>query len=183
MREPDQGPDSPAAGPDAPQGITIRPATETDEHELVQLIAGFRVALGELRNRMPAPDLEAASAELEEYRAASYPIYVAEAAGDRLAGYVVCKIEGSVVWAESLYVDPAYRRQGIAAALYAAAERLSAELGGDTVYTWVHPNNDSMIAFLRSRGYTVLNLVELRRPYPGEAIENTIQVGDHHFES
>lgn len=43
---------------------------------------------------------------------------------------------------------------------------------------YVHPNNDRMIGFLRKHGYTVLNLIEIRRPYQGENIHNTIHVGE-----
>lgn len=38
-----------------------------------------------------------------------------------------------------------------------------------------------MIQFLRRHGYTVINLVEIRRPYTGEKITQTITVGEHEF--
>ena len=46
----------------------------------------------------------------------------------------------------------------------------------------VHPNNDGMIRFLRSRGYTVLNLIEIRKPYPGERLDTTIRVDGNAFD-
>ncbi len=42
-----------------------------------------------------------------------------------------------------------------------------------------HPNNHRMISFLWKYGYTVLNLIEVRKPYPGEKLTQEIQVGDH----
>ena len=39
-----------------------------------------------------------------------------------------------------------------------------------------------MIAFLRKRGYTVLNLIEIRKPYQGEKLAQVIQVGEHEFD-
>lgn len=86
-----------------------------------------------------------------------------------------------IVWAESLYVLPAYRRQGIASTLYAEAEKLALALGSDTSYNWVHPNNEPIIRFLQRRGYDTLNLVELRRPRPGEKPSRVISVGEHEF--
>ena len=52
----------------------------------------------------------------------------------------------------------------------------------DTVYNYVHPNNHRMIEFLRKRGYTVLNLIEIRRPYKDEKLTQTIAVGEHEFD-
>ena len=39
-----------------------------------------------------------------------------------------------------------------------------------------------MIAFLRRHGYTVLNLIEIRKPWLGETLTQTIRVGDHEFD-
>ncbi len=55
-------------------------------------------------------------------------------------------------------------------------------MGGDTVFNYVHPNNEGMIHFLRSKGYTVLNMIEIRRPYQGEKLASTIQVGNNDFD-
>ena len=47
-------------------------------------------------------------------------------------------------------------------------------MGEDTVYNFVHPNNEGMIRFLASKGYTVLNMIEVRKPYKGEKLTTTI---------
>ena len=39
-----------------------------------------------------------------------------------------------------------------------------------------------MIEFLRKRGYTVLNLIEIRKPYQGETLTQKITVGEHEFD-
>ena len=39
-----------------------------------------------------------------------------------------------------------------------------------------------MIEFLRSKGYTVLNLIEIRKPYKDEKISTTIKVDKHTFD-
>ena len=62
------------------------------------------------------------------------------------------------------------------------AEELAAAYGNDTVYNYVHPNNHGMITFLKSRGYTVLNLIEIRKPWKGEKLTQTIRVGEHEFD-
>lgn len=92
------------------------------------------------------------------------------------------RIESEVVWVESIFVREEYRRQGVAAALHGKAEEIAASYGNDTVYNYVHPNNHRMIEFLGKRGYTVLNLIEIRKPYLNEKLTQTITVGEHEFD-
>ena len=90
-------------------------------------------------------------------------------------------MEEDIVWAESLYVLSEYRRRGIASLLFNKAEKLAEKLGGDTVYNWIHPNNDKIIKFLKKRGYDVLNLIEIRKPRQGEINNQKIKVDKHEF--
>ena len=39
-----------------------------------------------------------------------------------------------------------------------------------------------MIEFLRAKRYSVLNMIEIRKPYPGEQLTTTIPVGDAVFD-
>ena len=161
--------------------VEIRPLKLGDKSKLLQLIDAFRKSLAELRGSEQKTDLRAASQELDEYQRKNYPIYVAEDETGGLVGYLVCRVEGDVIWAESLYVVPEQRRMGIGSALYAEAEHLAEQLGCDTVYNWIDPNNNTIIQFLGKRGYNVLNLVELRRTYPGEGKMESISVGLNQF--
>ena len=161
--------------------MDIRPFQADDEPDVIQLIAAFRNSLAELRGSEKKTDLRAASQELDEYRKQDYPIFTAKNETGGLVGYLVCRVDGDVVWAESLYVVPEERRMGIGSALYAEAERLAERLGGPTVYNWVDPDNDTIIQFLGKRGYNVLNLVELRRAFAGEDNMESICVGEHQF--
>lgn len=160
--------------------IELVEVTRVDEM-LAHMAALFRVELRALRGRTALPDDAAGRMELEQYLAAGYPVYAARASGE-YAGYMVCRIDEGVVWVESIYVRSGYRRCGVASALHRRAEALAAGYGGDTVYNYVHPNNDGMIAFLRDRGYTVLNLIEIRRPHSGERCDSVITVGNHEFD-
>ena len=159
----------------------IRPAQQVDQEKLAELIAWFRVELAQLHLTSRPLDLEAARAEAAEYQQQGFSIYVAEDDAADLVGYLVCRVVGDVVWAESLYVLPACRRQRIASSLYAEAEKLAQALGNDAPYNWVHPNNDPMIRFLQRRGYNVLNLIELRRSRADEKPSRVICVGEYQF--
>ncbi len=161
--------------------MEIRLYRPTDYSKLVQFIAEFRVAIAQLKNITTRLDMKSAESELVEYIRGKYPVFVAEANGD-ITGYLICRVEDTVVWAEQLYVSPTIRRQGIASALYSKAEKLAEELGGETTFNWIHPNNDIIIAFLKKRGYSVLNLIEIRKPWKNELPSQKIVVGIHKFD-
>jgi len=146
-----------------------------------QLIASFRVELASLKDIKKKPDIDNAKEELQDYMNCKYPIFVAENKNNLIVGYIVCKIESEVVWAESLYVLPEYRRTGIASLLFNEAENLAQKHGNDTVYNWVHPNNHRMIKFLEKNGYDVLNLIEIRKSREGETNSRKIKVDTHEF--
>ena len=149
--------------------------------KVAPLVANFRVALKSYKGIQARPNVEAGVDELLEYLEAGFPIYAATVKG-HFVGYMVCRVDEPCVWVESIYVDEAYRHHHIASKLLAHAETLAHSYGEDTLYFYVHPNNHRMISFLRKHGYTVLNLIEIRKPYPGEKLTQEIQVGDHLFD-
>lgn len=149
--------------------------------DLAQMVAQFRVELRSYKGNVSKPNVEAGREEMEEYLAAKFPVFAAIVDGE-YAGYVVCRIDNQVVWVESIFVREEYRRRGVASTLHSKAEEIAASYGNDTVYNYVHPNNHRMIAFLRKRDYTVLNLIEIRKPYQGEKLTKVIHVGEHEFD-
>jgi ribosomal protein S18 acetylase RimI-like enzyme len=154
---------------------------KNDMDRLAPLMADFRVTLNGYRGLASRPRAEAAREEIEEFLSAGFPIYAVED-GVVLAGYMVCRMDEPCLWVEHLYVREAYRRKGVATLLFEKAEDIARAMGEDTVFNFVHPNNTGMIAFLRSKGYTVLNMIEIRKPYPGETLTTTIPVGDAVFD-
>ncbi len=162
--------------------MIIRLARIEDEEKIARLIAEFRVELKQLKGIKSTPKIDQAKEEFREYIDAKYPIFVAEDNCKELLGYIVCKIDGNVVWAESLFVSNSARRKGIASKLYKEVEKIANQLGGDTVFNWVHPNNDKIIAFLSKMGYDVLNLIEIRKPRENEVLTEKISVGNHEFD-
>ena len=154
---------------------------KNDADRLAPLLAEFRVALNGYRGISSQPKVEVARGEIGEFLDAGFPVHAAEDDG-ALAGYMVCRIEEPCLWVEHLYVREAYRRKGVATLLFEKAEALAASMGEDTVFNFVHPNNLGMIAFLRSKGYTVLNMIEIRRPYTGEKLTASVRVDGNVFD-
>ena len=152
-----------------------------DADRLAPLIADFRVILDGYRGIVSQPGVEAARAEIMEFLNAGFPVFAAEDGGE-LIGYTVCRIDEPCLWVEHLFVRDDYRRRGAGTLLYEKAEELARSMGEDTVFNFVHPNNRGMIDFLRTKGYTVLNMIEIRKPYKGEQLTATIPVGDAVFD-
>lgn len=148
---------------------------------LAEMVAFFRVELRSYKGIVSKPNVDAGREEMEEYLTAGFPVFAALVDG-QYAGYVVCRVDSEVVWVESIFVKEDYRRHGVASALHRKAEEIATSYGEDTVYNYVHPNNHRVIEFLRKRGYTVLNLIEIRKPYAGENLTQTITVGEHEFD-
>lgn len=148
--------------------------------EAAKLIADFRVTLQRFKSIETEPDIESAKEELKEYLDEKYPLYLA-ARGEQIVGYILLRVH-YVVWIEHIFVEQEYRRQGIASLLFKKAEAYADNLKEDTVFNYVHPNNDTMINFLRSKGYSVLNLIEIRRPYKDEKTTSKIKVGNNEFD-
>jgi len=161
--------------------MKIRSYENGDKKDLINLIGKFRVRLSQLKGIDKIIDVKSAKTELEFYLKKEYPIFLAEDNKNNIIGYHVCRVEDEIVWSESLYVIPEMRRKGIGSKLYEEAEKLVMELGGNTVYNWVHPNNEMSIPFLKKRGYDVLNLIEIRKKRPNEKFTQEINVGNHEF--
>ena len=161
--------------------IEIETMTKSAIPEIAPLVAQFRVTLKGFKGITASPNENEGASELKEYLDAGFPVFTARKDGVA-CGYLVCRVDEPCVWVESLYVLPEYRRQGVASALFREAEKLAEAYGEDTVYNYVHPNNNAIIGFLKSRGYTVLNLIEIRKPYAGETLSRTIQIDENLFD-
>ena len=145
------------------------------------LVAEFRVALMSYKGIDIQPDIQDGKEELIDYLDKKYPIFVA-LEDEKCVGYIVCRIDEPCVWAESLFVSREYRRKHIASALFEKAEEVAGSYGQETVYNFVHPNNNGVIAFLKSRGYNVLNLIEIRKAYTGEKPITKVKIQDNEFD-
>lgn len=146
-----------------------------------ELLSLFRYQLRKYKGIDSKPDIKSALEEVDSFsKDENYPIYLC-LEKEKVVGYMVLKIDG-VIWVEQIYVDESYRRKGVASLLYEEAEKISKKIGEDTLFNCVHPNNDGIISFLKAKGYTVLNLIEIRKPYKDEKTKTVIKVGNNEFD-
>lgn len=150
-------------------------------NQTAELISLFRNQLRQFKGIDIKPDIDSASKELISIsKDENYPIYLC-LENQIVVGYMILKIDG-VIWVEQIYVKESYRRKGVASLLYKEAETMSSKIGEETLFNCVHPNNEAIISFLKSKGYTVLNLIEIRKPYKNEKLNTIIKVGNNDFD-
>lgn len=145
------------------------------------LVSAFRKTLRAFKGEAIEYAIEDAKEELTDFLEKNYPVFIA-IENEKCVGYLACRIDEPCVWVEHIFVLEEYRRKHIASALFDKAEEVAAKYGQETVYNYVHPNNDGIIAFLKSRGYNVLNLIEIRKPYNDEKPAAKIKVGENEFD-
>ena len=110
--------------------------TEDTAAQVVSLAAEFRASLRALKGIVSKPDPDEGKKEIAEFLQAGFPVYAAKE-GSTCVGYIVCRIEGTVLWSEQIYVAKDHRRKGVASALFAKAEEIAASMGEDTIYNYV----------------------------------------------
>ena len=152
-----------------------------DAEGIAPLVAAFRTQLKSFKGILSEPDFDAGKREILSFLESGVPVYAVKDHA-LFAGYLVCRIDEPCLWVEQIFVREEYRRRGVASMLFEKAEEIAASMGEDTVYNFVHPNNENMIRFLRSKGYTVLNLIEIRKPYAGEKLSATVHVDNETFD-
>ena len=152
-----------------------------DADRIAPLVAAFRIQLKAYKGIKSQLNTESGKEEILEFLNSDFPVFAVED-NDALVGYIVCRIDEPCLWVEHIFVREDHRRKGIASMLFDKAEEIAASMGEDTVYNFVHPNNEKMIRFLRSKGYTVLNMIEIRKPYEGEKLTTTIHVEKEAFD-
>lgn len=158
--------------------MVISKYKDTYFNETADLLALFRKYLRSFKGEDVPLNKESAIVELQSFiDDPMYPIYVC-LEDNHVVGYMILKLDGCV-WVEQIYVREDFRRKGVATLFYELAEEIS---DGDTLFNYVHPNNDAMISFLRSKGYSVLNLIEIRKPFKGEKNKTKIKVGNNEFD-
>jgi ribosomal protein S18 acetylase RimI-like enzyme len=129
-------------------GITVRPAEITDAAELARLNAAF--------NESVEPP-EAYAQRLQDLRRVETPL-LAEVAG-RAVGFAAVRVVPSVFYAEpraeltELYVEPEFRRLGVARALVASAENLARQLGAHSLVVLTGDDNEPALELYQALGF------------------------------
>lgn len=143
--------------------------------QLSDLLFSFRHELALLKNKNINFSVKDAKDEVFEYFQANYEIFYC-LIDNKIIAYMVLKIFDDTVWIEQLFTQKNYRRHKIAQTLLNEANNLASQSGKETAFVNVHPNNVKMINFLQNNNYTVLNLLEVRKKYNNEILNDKINV-------
>ncbi|MDD4157557.1 MAG: GNAT family N-acetyltransferase [Candidatus Cloacimonetes bacterium] len=143
--------------------------------DLSYLIYDFRHELAILKNKGINYTKENAIEEVKDYLITPYELYYISI-NEKTVAYLVLKIFDDTVWIEQLFTLKEHRRKHLAQKMIDLATKKAETLGKNTAFVNVHPNNEKMLKFLANQGYTVLNLLEIRKSYPNEKIQTKITI-------
>ncbi|MGC9523776.1 MAG: GNAT family N-acetyltransferase [Anaerolineae bacterium] len=144
--------------------VIVRIADLADAAELARLNAAF--------NEVYEPP-EAVAARLSNPGRVEMPLIATD--GVRTVGFAALRIVPCVFYATphaeltELYVEPAYRRRGIARRLVALAERLAVDRGADRLVILTSVDNRAARALYASMGYVPEDLAMVKGLAASEA--------------
>lgn len=143
---------------------SIRRVGPQDDAAIAWIARGMRATLVEVEKSEAAGDLYTDEWRVARVRFHLDPalstaaVWIVEAAAGGFAGHSFVRVEtredGSRYGLVSTtWVDPAHRREGIAAALLEEGERWFREQGLDEACTWTSSTNEKLIALYARAGY------------------------------
>lgn len=138
--------------------IRIRPMTEGDLDAIIEI---DKKVLGEER-----ADYWKRKISLRNERSTITHL-VAEAEG-KLVGFILGDISGwefhipnTIGWVDTLGVDPAYQREGLAGALLNQMIKNFRQRGVETIYTLVNWSSWDLLQFFKKAGFTRGDMINL----------------------
>ena len=140
--------------------ITVRPATSGDVSEVVKLARSLSIAEGQRPSRLTKaaylrdgfgekPAFSALLAEID-CKVAGYTLY--------FEGYDTGRAARGV-YLSDLYVDKAWRRQGVGRALMQATAKACKDIGGEWMFWSVLKGNKSARKFYRTIGIELTDVI------------------------
>ena len=139
--------------------VLIRPYKKTDQSAVIAL----------WQNVFPAaPQHNDPLQDIQRKLTVQPDCFLIAASNGRLIGTVMAGFDGHRGWVYYLAVDPDERRQGIGKALMYAAEQALGKLGCGKVNLQVRADNDAVVAFYQSLGYSVEERISMGKRLDGQ---------------
>ena len=143
--------------------ITIRAAERGDLRAITDMVVKFREEHSRLIGGDKSVDRKEISEEVKaglENKGSGY--FLAEIDGE-VVGYRSWEYRDDFYFTKELFVEPDYRRKGVARELIGRMEEWLREQGQEIGCISCVPGNIAMIELARSEGYEILNQIELRK--------------------
>jgi ribosomal protein S18 acetylase RimI-like enzyme len=153
------------------QSIVVRDYRTADFADLCRLVAEFYTVHHRLAGHGPMPVDEAALVIQDDMLGSDSHILVAETlATSEVLGFCRYERHQGAFFGRELCVLETKRYRGVGTALLRAVEKRIQEAGETNVFISVVARNAQALQFFAKRGYNILNMIELRTPFPDERI-------------
>lgn len=157
-----------ATDADPPAGWAVTPLAATDTELLFDLLQSSGVDFPPAKRRLKQP----------YYCTPQFPAFVARAADGSACGWTTMHVQGQSAFFGNTYTVPAWRRQGVHAALLAARLQAAARLGLEAAYVDVEHRSQSHLNCERAgfRTLTINTIWARRANPPGRPLADTATV-------
>jgi ribosomal protein S18 acetylase RimI-like enzyme len=151
--------------------FVIRDYRTADFADLCRLVAEFYTVHHRLAGHGPMPADEAALIIQDDMLGPDSHILVAESSDTgEIVGFCRYERHQGAFFGRELCVLETKRDRGAATALLRAVEKRIHEAGETNLFISVVARNAQALQFFAKRGYNILNIIEMRTPFPDERI-------------
>ena len=153
------------------QTFAVREYRITDFPDLCRLVAEFFTVHQRLAGHGPMPVDEAALVIQDDMQGPDSHILVAETTDtNEIVGFSRYERHQGAFFGREMCVTETKRLRGVGTALLRAVEKRIREAGETNLFISVVARNAQALQFFAKRGYSILNTVELRTPFPDERV-------------
>ena len=153
------------------QAFVIRDYQTADFADLCRLVAEFYTVHHRLAGHGPMPADEAALVIQDDMLGPDSHILVAETSDtSEIVGFCRYERHQGAFFGRELCVFETKRYRGAGTALLRAVEKRIQDAGEPNLFISVVARNAQALQFFAKRGYNILNMVEVRTPFPEERI-------------
>ncbi len=162
--------------------MNLVPYNECYERIITNYIISFFGFHSAINGQANCPELMQAKENIKIWTSEKHELYIMENDNVPLGFIHIWYKGGNVAWIEDVFVDKAYRGQGIGSQAIKSAEEIIKQKSGYTAVCMdVVPRNKSALATYHKLGYDTLSLITVRKELGENHREETADILGHTF--
>ena len=162
--------------------INLVPYNEKYQNIVTDCIISFFGFHSAINGQANSPELTQAKENIEVWTSESHELYIIKCDNIPVGFVHIWYKGGNVAWIEDIFVDEAYRGQGIGSkAINSAEDIIKRKSGYTAVCMDVVPRNTNALAAYHRLGYDTLSLITVRKELGKNTREETADIFGHIF--
>lgn len=162
--------------------INLVPYNENYKNAVINYIISFFGFHSAINGQTNTPELTQTKENIEIWTSEKHELYIIESANAPVGFIHIWYKGGNVAWIEDVFVDEAYRGQGIGSQAINSAEEIIKQKSGYTAVCMdVVPRNKAALATYHKLGYDTLSLITVRKELGENQRNDTTDILGHTF--